>query len=475
VKRAVVFAMLMGVSIPRLKAAVHPAVDPNVNAGKCVQCHADKTKSKFPHPPVPKSCMSCHEVRVNRDITRVKLITATPLSLCLSCHTDKKASEIKGKVHSPNVRDCLKCHDPHGTDNKNQLLLPVAGATKQENLCLTCHNMGVDIPKGGSRHPALDSGCDACHVIHLSGDPTQRQFAYHLTGDAPALCLTCHDVKDAAMVKAHQNQPIDTADCLQCHDPHQSKSPKLMQAFMHNPFEGKECDTCHLPPKNGKVVLTQKNAKAVCLTCHEDVAKQIQSAKVKHPGADGDCTDCHNPHAGKSPGFLQPGPVAACLACHPDQGEELKKKHPHQPASEQGCATCHEPHGSDNAHLLRVKSVNSLCLECHGPDANPQKVEGANLVAIFDGRVKLPENYFRQVPILPLKNNLGHPSANHPVSDVLVPRTKSVFQMNCLSCHQSHAGNGSAMLVKDQENNMNFCKTCHANPVDLTDVRMGGK
>ena len=64
----------------------------------------------------------------------------------------------------------------------------------------------------------------------------------------------------------------------------------------------------------------------------------------------------------------------------------------------------------------------TLCLECHGPDANPQKVEGQHLVTIFDGKVKLPENYFRKVPILPLKYGFGHPVEHHPVSDVPDPK-----------------------------------------------------
>ena len=119
--------------------------------------------------------------------------------------------------------------------------------------------------------------------------------------------------------------------------------------------------------------------------------------------------------------------------------------------------------------------MNELCLECHGPDANPQKVEGQHLVAIFDGKVKLPENYFSKVPILPLKYGLGHPTENHPVSDTLIPKTKAMFAMNCLTCHQPHAGNEQGMLVKDQKNDMNFCRTCHINGLDLTDVRVGGK
>jgi predicted CXXCH cytochrome family protein len=95
-------------------------------------------------------------------------------------------------------------------------------------------------------------------------------------------------------------------------------------------------------------------------------------------------------------------------------------------------------------------------------------------VAIFNGKVKLPENYFNKVPILPLKYGLGHPTEKHPVSDTLIPKTKTVFPMNCLTCHQQHAGNQPGMLVKDQKNDMNFCRTCHANGLDLSDVRMGG-
>jgi len=459
-----------------LIAVKHPVpLDPKVDAAKCLECHADKTKGKAVHSAMKMGCLSCHEVRVNKEATHVKLITATPADLCFTCHSDKNPSSIKGHVHPPAVRDCLKCHDPHTSANKDQLLKAVSGGTKDENLCLSCHSVGVDVAKGGSRHAALDSGCDACHVIHKSGDPSQREFAYHLTKQATQLCLDCHDVTAEDIRKAHQNQPFGNADCIQCHDPHQSNSPKLMQAFLHSPFENKMCDSCHQPAKDGKVVLTAADSKAVCIACHEEQAKQIASAKVQHPGAQGNCTDCHNPHAGKTPGFLQPNPVATCLSCHTEQAEQAKKRYLHQPAFEQGCATCHEAHGGDNAHLLRVKSVNALCLECHGPDSSPQKLEKEHLVAIFDGKVKLPENYFRRVPILPLNYGLGHPTENHPVSDVTNLKTKAPIAMNCLTCHQPHAGNELGMLVNDQKNGTSFCNACHFNPMNLLDVRVGGK
>jgi predicted CXXCH cytochrome family protein len=468
---AIVFVVL---TIGIAGAEQHPVpLDPKQDPATCVQCHEAKTKGIAVHSAIPMGCTSCHEIRVNRDITRVKLITTTPVALCITCHADKKASDLKGQVHSPAVRDCMDCHDAHATANKNQLLKPTSGE-KNTNLCLSCHDTGVNVAKGGSRHAALDVGCDACHVTHKTGERGKREFDFHLTKNAPALCIDCHDPKDAAIVKAHQGQPFEKSDCLGCHDPHQSEQPKLMAKFVHAPLAGNKCDSCHAAAKDGQVVLTQASGKELCLTCHSDKAEQIAKATVQHPGAAGDCTDCHSPHASNSPGLPKTDSVNICLGCHADQAEQHKKANLHQPAFEQGCATCHEPHGNDNLHLMRAKTPNALCLECHGPDAHPVKLEKEHLVTIFDGKVKLPGNYFSKVLILPLKFNMGHPVEGHPVSDLMDPTNTSKVRnaMNCMSCHQPHASTQSDLLVKDQANNLVFCNNCHKNRINMSDVTM---
>ena len=140
---------------------------------------------------------------------------------------------------------------------------------------------------------------------------------------------------------------------------------------------------------------------------------------------------------------------------------KTKKVH-HQPAFQDGCSDCHEPHGGSNDHLLRAKDANTLCLECHGPESpEPKPLKDQPLVAIFNGQVRLPENYFKQVPILPLKFNTGHPVEGHPVADVIDPKTKNRVPLTCLSCHQPHASAHSGLLVKDQQPDTAFCKTCH--------------
>jgi len=403
------FIFFLAITVLPAAAKEHPVpLDKNVDAAKCIECHEDKTKGKSVHSAIATGCLSCHEVRVNKDITRIKLTTTTPQALCLTCHSEKDAATLKGTVHPPAVRDCIKCHDPHESDNKNQLLKPTVG-DKGQNLCLDCHKQGLNVPPKGSRHAALDMGCDTCHTTHKTGEAGKAEFDFHLTKAAPALCIDCHDVKDAALQKAHHDQPFETVDCTTCHDPHQSAAPKLMRQFVHPPFGDGSCDTCHAPAKDGKVVLTEKDVKSLCVTCHSDKAEKIDKAKVPHPGAAGDCTDCHNPHASRQPGLPKTTAVDICLTCHSDQAEEGKKHTLHQPAFKQGCATCHEPHGGDNAHLLRTADVNSLCLECHGPDSRPKVLESEHLITIFKDTVRLPDDYFtrNKVVVLPVKFGRG--------------------------------------------------------------------
>jgi predicted CXXCH cytochrome family protein len=473
--RTVLFLLLILVWAPGAFAKKHPVDIPK--GADCASCHEDKTKGKNVHSAIAMGCTSCHEVRTNKDATHVKLITATPYKLCLTCHADKDATQIKGRVHPPAVRDCLKCHDPHTSENKNQLLKATSGQSKDDNLCLSCHTKGMNVPPKGSRHAALDMGCETCHSVHKSGEVGKTEFDYHLTKAAPALCIDCHDPKDATLIKAHKDQPFGSANCLSCHDAHDSAAPKLMAKFTHPPFADKQCEVCHAPAKDGKVVLTQKDKKALCVTCHDDQAKKIETAKVQHAGAAGDCTDCHNPHAGSQPGLPKTNAVAICLDCHSDIADLKQKRVHHQPAFGEGCATCHDAHGNDNPRLLRTASTNALCMECHGPEREPKKLEATHEIAIFNEKVKLPENYFSKTPIIPVRYGSGHPVDKHPVSDTFDPSNpkKVTNQLTCLSCHQPHASAKQGLLAKDQANDIAFCRSCHSNGLDLSTIGSASK
>ena len=82
------------VSAKLLVAGTHPVpLDKNTDSAKCIECHEDKAKGKNVHSAIAMGCTSCHEIRVNKDVTRVKLKTTTTAALCLSCHADKNAAE----------------------------------------------------------------------------------------------------------------------------------------------------------------------------------------------------------------------------------------------------------------------------------------------------------------------------------------------------------------------------------------------
>ena len=240
--------------------------------------------------------------------------------------------------------------------------------------------------------------------------------------------------RSADLIKAHNGQPFPTANCVQCHNPHQSQQAKLMQKFTHPPFASGACDTCHAAGqgRQGRIDAGRQPRRCASLAMRIR-PKHIEKAKVPHPGAQGDCTTCHNPHAGKTPGFLQPDPVQACLACHSDIADLQQKKVHHQPAFSQGCATCHEPHGGDNPKLLRAQG-NALCLECHGPDRKPAKLENTDMVTIFNGHVKLPQDYFVTNRVVRARHQVRpRPSGQEPSSSATFPIRRTQARSRCRS------------------------------------------
>lgn len=462
-------------------AAVHPVqLEKDTPTEKCIECHAEQATGKNVHPAIQMGCSSCHEILNTKapgsePVTRIRLLKPTSVALCSTCHGDKATAP---HAHAPSKRNCLTCHTPHVSAEKGLLKKDLSG-DKGKNLCLDCHKQGLDNSGKGSRHAALDMGCNTCHVIHKSGDDGKPESRFHLAKAAPALCTDCHDPQDGKLQKAHQGQPVNGTDCLNCHDPHESRSPKLLRAVLHSPFETGSCDSCHQAPKDGKVVLVNNDRRALCVTCHADQVEATEKAPVQHPGAAGDCTDCHDAHGSKSQWLMKPDPVNACLPCHQQQAEEHKKAHPHDPVYEQGCTICHMGHGGKNQHLLRVASPNALCLECHGTEVVPQPVAGSHEVTIFDGKVRLPDTYFNRIRLLSLEHGTGHPVKNHPVTDVMDLNAPGKVRatMNCLTCHQPHSSANRALLVKDQAPDMAFCKNCHSNPLDLKSAgtKIGGK
>lgn len=88
-------------------------------------CHTSLTKTRFIHGPVAaeqagaRGCVACH-VPAGKSCTPNRKGSfkpmAPPAKMCQLCH-----SRGTGTQHSAKNINCLKCHDPHGSDKNASL------------------------------------------------------------------------------------------------------------------------------------------------------------------------------------------------------------------------------------------------------------------------------------------------------------------------------------------------------------------
>jgi len=81
-------------------------------------------------------------------------------------------------------------------------------------------------------HPALDEGCEGCHVL-ADGKLKAK--------DQKEACYACHDnfeKKDEGGGERTVHSPVKAGECTGCHDPHFSTRPKLQKLE-------KGCFECH--------------------------------------------------------------------------------------------------------------------------------------------------------------------------------------------------------------------------------------
>lgn len=196
--------------------------------------------------------------------------------------------------------------------------------------------------EGGSKtfqayrlHPALDDGCEGCHVI--------EEGKLKAKGQKEA-CYACHDnfEKVEEGQKKFVHTPVAAGECTGCHDPHFSSLPKL-----------------------------QKLEKG-CYECHDAFPSE---GTVHRPVADKECLPCHGTHIGPAPKQVVRTGNALCLGCHTNshtqhRSAETKGKNTQVPPDiprerqELSCKACHVPHQSSERRLFRMEQ-GQLCKTCH--------------------------------------------------------------------------------------------------------------
>ncbi|HWR84316.1 MAG TPA: cytochrome c3 family protein [Candidatus Deferrimicrobium sp.] len=237
---------------------------------------------------------------------------------------------------------------------------------------------------------------------------------YYFHGSPAELaCSRCHRTDTKSDTAGDSS-----VTCLECHGEMQNQFQR------HTKSDSRACVICHYATSG--MTFARSGTESSCFPCHENRRGMFSQEYVHGPVASGSCRICHNPHGSRYEKSLNHPVQILCFSCHQEVEEQLRKKEVHKPFLEGRCTSCHDPHSTNNRWAL-VKSSEEVCLTCHRI--------GTSLS--------------------------GH---NHPYN--VRPRNKlrsalklSVNgQLECLSCHNPHAGDAKHLLRVSQNY---LCFGCH--------------
>ena len=188
---------------------------------------------------------------MNKDITRVKLITATAPASALAATRIRKRRILKGQCI------LLRC----ATASTATIRMPATTkincssrrpAGKRKTCAVGCHQTGLHVAEKGSRHAALDMGCDTCHVTHKTGADPSEENKFHL---AKASLRAVPGLPRCQGRGASRTRKQPAVRHGQLRTVPRSASVGFAEAdgkVPAAPFQGNGCDTCHRRPRMEK-------------------------------------------------------------------------------------------------------------------------------------------------------------------------------------------------------------------------------
>jgi DmsE family decaheme c-type cytochrome len=181
-----------------------------------------------------------------------------------------------------------------------------------------------------------------------------------------AFCVTCHDEDDLPdMSRSAHAAASDKRipDCIACHG--ESKDHARKPA---NVSERPRADRRF----GKKAAMPAHERTAVCLGCHDKVARHALWSGSPHETADLACENCHRVHANHDRMLTRETQTEACFACHKEQRAQMNRPSHHPlPEGKMTCSDCHNAHGSGGPKLAKRETTNDTCFTCHAEKRGP--------------------------------------------------------------------------------------------------------
>ncbi len=247
----------------------------------------------------------------------------------------------------------------------------IPGEAANDNKPQTALSRGTSAP-----NPADFVGSETCETCHseiaskFSTNPHSRLALMH--SGKGLTCESCHgpgrahvegggDVTKIFRFTQASSKQID-GTCLGCHA---GAHPNFLRS--EHAKANVSCTSCHSVHSFATEASLLKVAQPkLCYQCHADV-KGTFAMPFHHPVNEGavNCSDCHDVHGTFKKNNLKStvDQNLICTKCHVETRGPFVFEHAAVKA--EGCMGCHTPHGSQNARLLNMPSINTLCNQCH--------------------------------------------------------------------------------------------------------------